>query len=112
MIAFRLMAGAVAAGVLSFSAVQAATIINRDTSAHTLRVVEGDQEKTIRAEPSQRLDGLCASSCSLYFDDDPEAYDIAAGDIVSIEDGQLFFEDPELEPDPPTQPDGESKADQ
>ena len=42
MIAFRLMAGAVAAGVLSFSAVQAATIINRDTSAHTLRVVEGD----------------------------------------------------------------------
>lgn len=98
----KLMLGiAVAASMLLCSSAQATTIINRDSAAHNLRIVEGDQERIVNAEPSQQFDDLCASSCSLYFDDDPEAYEIAAGDIVSIEDGQLFFEDPSTQPDMP-----------
>lgn len=99
MAASKLMTGAAAvASMFLISAAQATTIINRDSTVHNLRIVEGDQERIVNAEPSQQFDDLCASSCSLYFDDDPEAYEIAAGDIVSIEDGQLFFEDPSTQP--------------
>jgi hypothetical protein len=100
---FKLTSG-VAASVFLVTAAYATTIINRDSAAHSLRIVEGGQERIVNAEPSQQFDDLCASSCSLYFDGDPEAYEIAAGDIVSIEDGQLFFEDPATLPDRATEP--------
>jgi len=100
MTVLRAMFSAIGASVLWLSAAQATTLINRDGSVHNLRIVEGAQERTIKAEPLQQFDDLCASSCRLYFDDDPEAYEIAAGDIVSIEDGQLFFEDPDTRQSP------------
>lgn len=103
MTVIKLMSGVAVSSVLLFNPAHATTIINRDAAAHNLRIVEGGQERVVRAEPSQQFDALCSSSCSLYFNDDPEAYEIAAGDIVSIEDGQLFFEDPSPESDEPVE---------
>lgn len=104
MTASKLVLGTVAASAFWLSAAQATTIINRDPSAHNLRIVEGDQERVVTAEPSQQLDELCSSSCSLFFDDDPDAYEIAAGDIVSIEDGELYYEEPSALPEAPSMP--------
>lgn len=101
MSAWKLLMGAVAASGLAVSTAQATTIINNDPSVHNMRIVEGDQERIVNAEPSQQLVGLCATTCKLYFDDDPEAYEIAAGDIVSIDDGQLYFEDASVRPAAP-----------
>lgn len=108
MTVIKLMSGVAVSSVLMFNPAHATTIINRDTAAHNLRIVEGGQERVVKAEPSQQFDDLCASSCSLYFNDDPEAYEIAAGDIVSIEDGQLFFEDPSSQPNEAGEATGES----
>lgn len=101
MIALRLLLGAVAASGLAVTTADATTIINNDPSVHNMRIVEGDQERVVNAEPSQQLVGLCATTCKLYFNDDPEAYAIAAGDIVSIDDGQLYFEDTSIRPAAP-----------
>lgn len=104
MTAFRLLMGAVAATGLAVTSAEATTIVNNDPSVHNMRIVEGDQERVVKAEPSQQLVGLCATTCKLYFDDDPEAYEIAAGDIVSIDDGQLYFEDASVRPAAPKTP--------
>lgn len=112
MTALKLLMGAVAVGGFTLGAANATTIVNNDPSVHNMRIVEGDQERVINAEPSQQLVGMCATSCKLYFDDDPDAYEIAAGDIVSIDDGQLYFEDASpsraapKEQDTPTELDG------
>jgi len=85
--------GAVATNALALATAGATTVINNDPFVHRMRIVEDDRERVVDVEPSQQLVGLCASTCKLYFDDDPDAYEIAAGDIVSIDDDQLYFED-------------------
>ncbi|MBO0740587.1 MAG: hypothetical protein J2P51_04080, partial [Hyphomicrobiaceae bacterium] len=45
--------------------------------------------------PSQALNGICAKGCTVHLDDDEEEeYQLEADDVVSIEEGNLYYDTP------------------
>ena len=69
------------------------TLTNRDTSDQTLIVIEGDRqsERTIKA--GEKLE-LCEKSCVIRLPDG-EDYEFDGKEIVSLEEGLLFLDNPE-----------------
>jgi hypothetical protein len=90
-------------GLLSSStAAHAVSITNRDDQDHKVTVVEGDTKTDHTLKPAQTLTGLCAKGCTLHLNDDPEEeYLLEADDVVSIEEGILYYDTP---PDAPAAP--------
>ena len=83
------------ASVLMASAftANAATIQNRDQSEYQLRIVEDGQERQVALLPSAAASDLCKSKCDLYIGTDPVPYDLISADKLSIEGGQLLYDD-------------------
>ena len=79
--------------MLAMPSVQAATLMNRDTAAHRIVVVEGDARKEIDVQSAQEVGGLCAVSCSIYIGTDPVPYDLSGQDKVEIQGGELFYKE-------------------
>ena len=69
------------------------TLTNRDSSDQTLIVIEGDKqsERTIKA--GEKLE-LCDKSCVIRRPDG-EDYEFDGKEIVSLEEGLLFLDNPE-----------------
>jgi len=77
------------------TAVHAVSITNRDDQDHKVTVVEGDTKTDYVLKPSQALNGICAKGCTVHLDDDEEEeYQLEADDIVSIEEGNLYYDTP------------------
>jgi len=96
-------AGLVGAIVLlsGSTAAHAVSITNRDDQDHKVTVVEGDTKTDYVLKPSQALSGICAKGCTVHLDDDEdEEYQLEADDVVSIEEGNLYYDTP----DTPTGP--------
>ncbi len=96
------MSGA-AALLMSSIAADAASITNRDTKDVRVTISEGETttEHTIR--PSEVLDKVCMSGCSIRLESSEEdEYEVEAEDIVAIEDGFLYYDGP----DDPNRPGG------
>ncbi len=90
-------------GLLSSStAAHAVSITNRDDQDHKVTVVEGDTKTEHTLKPAQTLTGLCAKGCTIHLNDDPEEeYLLEGNDVVSIEEGILYYDTP---PDAPAAP--------
>ncbi len=69
------------------------SLTNRDTSDQTLIIIEGDRqiERTIKA--GEKLE-LCEKSCVIRLPDG-EDYEFDGKEIVSLEEGLLFLDNPE-----------------
>jgi hypothetical protein len=69
------------------------TLTNRDTGDQTLIITEGDKqnERTIKA--GEKLQ-LCEKSCVIRLPDG-EDYEFDGPEIVSLEEGLLFLDNPE-----------------
>jgi hypothetical protein len=73
----------------------AVSITNRDDQDHKVTVVEGDTKTDYVLKPSQALNGICAKGCTVHLDDDEEEeYQLEADDVVSIEEGNLYYDTP------------------
>ena len=79
------------ATVIWVASVQAAEITNRDQTAHTLIVAEGDNRQEVSIGPEETLSNVCKSTCSVWVGTDPDAYELKAGDVVAIEEGQFYY---------------------
>jgi len=89
------MSGAAALLFTSIAA-DAASITNRDSKDVKVTISEGETttEHTIR--PTEVLDKVCMSGCIIRLDDGEEdEYEVEAEDIVSIEDGFLYYDGPD-----------------
>lgn len=89
------MSGA-AALLFTSVAADAASITNRDSKDVKVTISEGETttEHTIR--PTEVLDKVCMSGCIVRLDDGEEdEYEVEAEDIVSIEDGFLYYDGPD-----------------
>ena len=88
--------------LLSSTTVHAVSITNRDDQDHKVTIVEGEKKTDYTLKPSQVLNGICAKGCTVHLnDDEDEEYQLEAEDIVSIEEGSLYYDTP---PDPPPGP--------
>jgi hypothetical protein len=81
---------------LSSTAAHAVSITNRDEHDHKVTVIEGDTEVEHLLKPQQALDGICAKGCTIRLNDAPDdEYQLEADDVVSIEDGSLYYDGPD-----------------
>ena len=102
----RCLPRAVAVMVLlvSGSAVRAASITNRDEVDRKVTIIEADKKADYVLQPSQALNDVCAKGCTIRLDDgEDDEYMLDADDVVSIEDGSLYY-DKAAAPATPDQP--------
>ena len=80
----------------SGTAAHAVSITNRDEHDHKVTVIEGNTKADHLLKPSQALNGICEKGCTIRLDDvEDDEYQLEANDVVSIEDGTLFYEGPD-----------------
>ena len=81
---------------LGNTAAAAVSITNRDEHDYKVTVLEGDRKSEHLLKPAQALSGICAKGCTIRLNDaDDEEYELEADDVVSIEDGSLYYDGPE-----------------
>lgn len=80
----------------SGTAAHAVSITNRDEHDHKVTVIEGNTKAEHVLKPSQALNGICAKGCTIRLnDDEDDEYQLDANDVVSIEDGTLYYDGPD-----------------
>ena len=78
-------------------AAQAATLANRDDKDHKVTIIEGEAKSDQTLKPQQIMDKICAKGCVVRLNDsEDDEYQIEPDDMVSIEDGYLYHDTPEL----------------
>jgi hypothetical protein len=78
-------------------AAQAATLANRDDKDHKVTIIEGEAKSDQTLKPQQIMDKICAKGCVVRLNDsEDDEYQIEPEDMVSIEDGYLYHDAPEL----------------
>ena len=79
----------------------AISITNKDDKDRTLTVIEGDAKQSQLLKPAAKLDGVCLRGCVVRIgDSENDTYELEGNEIVSIEDGYLYFEGPEAGSEP------------
>ena len=81
--------------VLSGASVMAATIANHDDKEHNLTIIEGEAKAVQVLKPMQVLEKVCPRGCIVRLDGDEEdEYELEATDMVSIEEGNMYYDTP------------------
>ena len=92
-------------------AAHAVSITNRDDQDHKVTIIEGDTRTDHSLKPSQTLTGICAKGCTVHLNDDQEEeYQLEGEDVVSIEEGNLYYDTPDAPAPPATPPGGSPPA--
>lgn len=81
---------ATAAMMSTSVAAHALTLTNRDRTAHTVAILEEDDEWSATIQPGETLRNLCVSRCSIAIGPD-EDRDFQGFESVSIVDGRLIL---------------------
>lgn len=71
----------------------AITLTNRDTTDQKLIIIEGDKQNERVIKVGEKLE-LCEKSCVIRLPDG-EDYEFDGGEIVSLEEGLLFLDNPD-----------------
>ena len=97
--------------LLSGTAAHAASITNRDEVDRKVTIIEGDRTTDHVLQPSQALNDVCAKGCTIRLDDgEDDEYVLEPGDVVSIEDGSLYYDRPDTPTAPAAPPPGGKAA--
>ena len=81
------------------AATQAATVTNRDAKDYKLTLLEGDKSQNLTLKPSAVLQDVCPKGCIVRLNDsENDEYELEGTEIVSIEDGYLYYDVPDAGP--------------
>jgi hypothetical protein len=93
--------------LLSTTAAHAVSITNRDELDHKVTIIEGDKTADHVLKPAQALSDICVKGCTIRLDDaEDDEYVLEPDDVVSIEDGSLYYDKPDTPPAPAPAPSG------
>jgi hypothetical protein len=82
--------------LLGVSVAHGASISNRDERDYTVTIIEGEAKADHALKPSQTLSDVCLKGCTMRVNGSEEdTYLLAGSDAVSIEDGTVFYDQPE-----------------
>jgi hypothetical protein len=85
--------------LLSIPQAHASTITNRDGKDHKVDVIEGNAVTAHVLRPSASLDGVCSKGCVIRLNDtQKDEYELKGSEVVSIEDGYLYYDGPPAAP--------------
>jgi hypothetical protein len=90
-----IVAGAIAAASCA-EAAAAVSLTNRDDRDHKVKIIEDDKRQDHTLRPSAALDGVCQKGCIVRLNDsENDEYELEGTEVVSIEGGYLYYDDPE-----------------
>jgi hypothetical protein len=73
----------------------ASSITNRDDKDHKVDVIEGNAATSHILRPSATLEGVCNKGCVIRLNDSArDEYELKGSEVVSIEDGYLYYDGP------------------
>ena len=99
--------------LLSTTAAHAVSITNRDERDHKVTIIEGEAKADHVLKPSQTLTDICLKGCTIRLNDsEDDEYRLAASDVVSIEDGTVYYDGPDASAGPADAPGAKQKAGQ
>lgn len=79
--------------LLAISVAHASTLTNRDDKDHKVTIIEATSTKDQVLRPSATLEGICSKGCVIRIDDDDGSeYELNGSEVVSIEDGYLYYD--------------------
>lgn len=81
------------AALLATSQANAMQLTNRDTADYKLVLTERDTTQEMIVKPSEILDSICLKGCTIKMPDGEE-YEFDGNEVVSIEEGLMFLDDP------------------
>ena len=107
------LAASVAAAVaFGAEAAAAVSLTNRDDREHKVTVVEGESSQDHTLAPSAVLEGICPNGCVIRLNDnEDDEYELEGNDVVSIEEGFVYYDGPDVpeQPAPGEQGEGVGK---
>ena len=82
----------------------AASLTNRDANEHKLSVISGKDGQSRVLKPNEAWNDICPKGCVVRLDDNENAtYELEGSDVVSIEDGFIYY-DRDVGTSPPLAP--------
>jgi hypothetical protein len=73
----------------------AVSVTNRDDKAYKVTVIEGDAKQDHTVAPAGVIQGVCLKGCLIRLGDSQnDEYELEGTEIVSIEDGYLYYDGP------------------
>lgn len=98
----------VAAAAFGAEAAAAVSLTNRDDREHKVTVVEGELSQDHSLAPSAVLEGFCPDGCVIRLNDsEDDEYKLEGSETVSIEEGFVYYDDPEIPEQPSPGEEGE-----
>lgn len=101
------------AAFVQCSSVLALSLTNRDDHDHKVTIVEGSSSKDHMVKPDGVLDNVCAKGCIIRLNEsEDDEYELEGTEVVSIEDGYLYYDTPDAaaQPGPGTDKPGDGKG--
>jgi hypothetical protein len=89
------VAASLFAALIWVPAAYASSLTNRDDKDCKVTIIEGKAAKTEVLKPSAVLQGICAKGCVVRLNDsENDEYELDGSEVVSIEDGYLYYDGP------------------
>ncbi len=79
--------------VAAASPAEALKLTNHDAAAQKMIISENNGSREQTLAPAETLDGFCNSGCTIKMQDGEE-YEFDGNEIVSIEEGLMFLDEP------------------
>jgi len=80
----------------------AITVTNRDDKEHKLTIIEGEARSDHPLKANAVLENICMKGCVVRLNDsDNDEYELEGTEVVSIEDGYLYYDGPDTPADQP-----------
>jgi hypothetical protein len=76
------------------SPAQALKLTNRDATEQKMIIHENNGSREQVLKPSETMDGFCNAGCTIQMQDGEE-YEFDGNEVVSIEEGLMFEDEPE-----------------
>ena len=90
---------------LATDAALAITVTNRDDKEHKITVIEGEAKKDHALGANAALENICMKGCVVRLNDsENDEYELEGTEVVSIEDGYLYYDGPETPEQAPATP--------
>jgi hypothetical protein len=90
---FRRAALIALAAVLAASPAMALKLTNRDATEHQMTIQENSAARQHTLKPSETIEGICGGGCTIKMQNGEE-YEFDGNEIVSIEEGLIFLDEP------------------
>ena len=91
----------VAAAAFGAEAAAEVSLTNRDDRDYQITIVEGTNSQDHTLAPAAVLEGICPKGCVIRLNDnEDDEYELEGNEVVSIEEGYLYYDGPDAPAEP------------